>query len=108
MLTGHGDWVRAVAVSPDGRRAVTASNDRTLKVWELESGRELQTLSGHAGWVRAVALAPDPWRAVSASSDRTLKVWELESGRELQTLSGHAGWVHAATEIGRASCRERV
>ena len=77
MLTGHADWVRAVAVSPDGRRVVTASNDRTLKVWELESGRELQTLSGNAGWVRAVALTPDPWRAVSASADRTLKVWEL-------------------------------
>src|SRR5450755_1735608 len=98
MLTGHASWVRAVAVTPDGGRAVSASNDRTLKVWDLESGRELQTLSGHAGWVRAVALAPDdPWRAVSASSDRTIKVWELQSGRELQILSGHAGWVHAVT-----------
>jgi WD40 repeat protein len=55
MLTGHGDWVRAVAVSPDGRRAVTASNEGTLKVWELESGRELLALSGHA---RGVTLWP--------------------------------------------------
>jgi WD40 repeat protein len=64
MLTGHGDWVRAVAVSPDGRRAVTASNDRTHKVWELESGRELQTLSGHAGWVRGAGSVARGFRLV--------------------------------------------
>ena len=46
-LTGHTDWVRAVAVTPDGQRAVSASDDQTLKVWELGSGRELRTLTGH-------------------------------------------------------------
>jgi WD40 repeat protein len=75
-----------VAVTPDGRRAVSASDDRTLKVWELETGRELHTLEGHAFPVKAVAVAPDGRRAVSASVDRTLKVWELETGRELHTL----------------------
>jgi WD40 repeat protein len=48
-----------VAVTPDGRRAVSASSDKTLKVWELESGRLLRTLEGHAGSVRAVAVTPD-------------------------------------------------
>ena len=84
-----------MAVTPDGRRAVSASDDRTLKVWELESGRELQTLSGHAGWVHAATVTSGGQRAVSASSDRTLKVWELESGRELRTLCGHARGVNA-------------
>jgi WD40 repeat protein len=80
----------AVAVTPDGQRAVSASKDRTLKVWELENARELRTLKGHAGPVRAVAVTPDG-RAVSASDDSTLKVWELENARELRTLKGHAG-----------------
>jgi WD40 repeat protein len=53
------------------------------RIWELESGRELQTLSGHAGVVLAVAVTPDGRRALSASWDKTLKVWDLESGREL-------------------------
>ena len=94
-LSGHALGVKSVAVTPDGRWAVSASSDRTLKVWELESGRELQTLSGHALGVKSVAVTPDGRWAVSASSDRTLKVWELESGRELQTLSGHADGVNA-------------
>ena len=53
-LAGHAGGVNAVAVMPDGQRAISVSNDGTLKVWELESGRELQTLSvGHPPWVRA-------------------------------------------------------
>jgi WD40 repeat protein len=59
---------------------VSASLDRTLKVWELETGRELLTLAGHTSRVNAVAVTSDGRRAVSASDDQTLKVWELETG----------------------------
>jgi WD40 repeat protein len=88
-LTGHSRSVNAVAVTPDGQRAVSASSDHTLKVWELSSGRELLTLTGHSSNVKAVAVTPDGQRAVSASDDNTLKVWDLSSGRELLTLTGH-------------------
>ena len=80
-----------MAVTPDGQRAVSASDDQTLKVWDLGSGRELRTLAGHTGSVTAVAVTPDGQRAVSASEDQTLKVWDLGSGRELRTLAGHTG-----------------
>ena len=70
-LTGHSMWhVDAVAVTPDGQRAVSASGDNTLKVWDLASGRELRTLTGHTDSVRAVAVTPDGQRAVSASGTR--------------------------------------
>src|ERR1019366_2977127 len=72
-LSGHTRDVIAVAVTPDGRRAVSASDDWTLKVWELETGRELHTLAGHSSRVRAVAVTTDGC-AVSASDDWTLKV----------------------------------
>jgi WD40 repeat protein len=74
---------------------VSASNDKTLKVWDLESERTLATLEGHADWVRACAVTPDGGRVVSASNDKTLKVWDLESGRSLATLEGHASKVNA-------------
>ena len=85
-----------MAVTPDGQRAVSASEDQTLKVWDLDSGRELRTLTGHTGSVTAVAVTPDGQRAVSASGDETLKVWDLDSGRELRTLTGHSGLCQCA------------
>ena len=56
-----------MAVSGDGRRAVSASYDHTLKVWEVESGRELRTLTGHSSDVNGVAVSRTGGVAVSAS-----------------------------------------
>jgi len=102
-LVGHADWVTACAVTPDGRRMVSASDDQTLKVWDLESGRVLATLEGHADRVTACAVTPDGRQVVSASSDQTLKVWDLASGCVVATLTGHADGVTgcAATPDGR-------
>lgn len=90
-LTGHLDWVEAVAITPDGKIAVSASRDRTLKVWDLHSGTELRSLTGHHGWVEAVAITPDGKIVVSSANDGTLKVWELQSGNEMRTLIGRTG-----------------
>jgi WD40 repeat protein len=77
-----------VAVTPDGKRAVSASWDQTLVVWDLENGQEVRTLQGHRDWVNAVAVTLDGRRAVSASADSTLKVWDLSSGQAIATYSG--------------------
>jgi WD40 repeat protein len=100
-LSGHGSSVRAVAVTPDGRCAVSASHDDTLKVWDLASGAELRTLAGHGGGVTAVAVTPDGRCAVSASEDDTLKVWELASGEILATLAGDHPMACVATVSNR-------
>ena len=89
-LEGHSESVLGVAVSEDGRRAVSASRDNTLKVWDVDSGRALRTLEGHSDFVFGVAVSGDGRRAVSASRDKTLKVWDIDSGCELRTLKGHA------------------
>ncbi len=99
-LTGPRLAIRGVAVTGDGRRAVSASYDKTLKVWDLESGEDLRTLEGHRSAVYAVALTEDGRRAVSGSFDDSLKVWDLESGEALRTLEGHRGTVHAVALTG--------
>ena len=96
-LSGHTGGVNAVAATPDGKRAISASYDHTLKIWDLASGHEVRTLSGHTGPVNAVSVTPDGKQAVSASGDQTLKVWDLASGHEVRTLSGHIGVIVAVT-----------
>ena len=82
------------AIAPDGKTAISASWDHTLKIWETETGGELKTLTGHSDSVCAVAIAPDGKTAISASFDNTLKIWDT-GDRELKTLTGHSDWVWA-------------
>jgi len=70
---------------------VASWGSNALKVWDLESGRELYMLQGHTRIVRHLAITADGRHVVSASMDRTVKVWDLERGRELRTLVGHVG-----------------
>jgi WD40 repeat protein len=94
-LEGHTDFVNAVAVTPDGQRAVSGSDDRTLKVWNLASGQLLRSLEGHTSRVNAVALTPDGQQVVSGSDDHTVKVWDLASGQLLRSLERQTGPVNA-------------
>jgi WD40 repeat protein len=101
-LKGHNDQVASVRVSSDGQRAISASIDCTLKVWDLHQGILLYDLKGHSGMVDPVAMTPDGQRGVSASGN-TLKVWDLERGVELSTLIGHTSSIQsvAITPDGR-------
>jgi sugar lactone lactonase YvrE len=95
VIEAHSSVIRGIAVTPDGKRAISASHDRTIKLWNLENGIELCALEGHSSFVHGVAVTPDGKCAISASSDQTLKVWDLESGRTLHTLKGHSQAVRA-------------
>ncbi len=94
-LKGHGDLVRSVAITSDGRWAVSASSDRTVRVWNLERGENVLVLIGHEGWVRSVAVTPNGRWALSASSDRTIRVWDLKKGKSVAILTGHEDQVNA-------------
>jgi WD40 repeat protein len=84
--------VSAVAVTPDGRRAVSAAGYRTMTVWDVEKGVEERTIEGETDWLTAVAVTPDGRRAVSGSDHGTATVWDLETGTS-ERLGKHAARV---------------
>ncbi|MGE5768413.1 MAG: c-type cytochrome [Bacteroidota bacterium] len=93
-LRGHGGFVKGIAVTPDGRSAVSASFDYSLILWDLESQRAVEVLDDHEGAVNAVALFDGGRRALSASDDGTVRLWSLaDGGRLLHVFTGHAGKV---------------
>jgi WD40 repeat protein len=99
IFVGHTHEVNAVAVLPDGRRALSASNDRTLRLWDVESGATLRIFQGHTHEVNGVAMLADGRRALSASSDNTLRLWDIETGATLRIFSGHTNVVTAVAAL---------
>jgi eukaryotic-like serine/threonine-protein kinase len=104
-LRGHEQAVSGLAFSPDGRRLASASWDKTLKVWDLTTDREIATLTGPTSRVVGVVFSPDGRSLASASSSvdvilegrqeqnkGEVKVWDLATGKDT-TLSGHVGGV---------------
>ncbi|MEM9538285.1 MAG: hypothetical protein AAGA60_02110, partial [Cyanobacteria bacterium P01_E01_bin.42] len=88
--------VRAVSITPDGKQAISASDDNTLKIWDLETGNKRLSLFGHRGKVRAVSITPDGKQAISASDDNTLKIWDLETVKILASFTGESGILSCA------------
>jgi len=85
----HSNWVFNAAVSADGKRLASASEDGIGKVWDIESGAELQTLKGHFHAIHGIDFDLEGDRIVTASSDETAKVWDANTGKELLLLRGH-------------------
>jgi WD40 repeat protein len=103
MFRGHTGEVEALAFSPDGKTAASGSRDKTIRLWDLETGKEIRRFEGHSAYVRAVAFSSDGKRLVSGSGDRnvarldpdadndcSVRVWEVETGKQLAELSGHS------------------
>jgi WD40 repeat protein len=91
-LDGHASHAHGVAFSPDGERAVSCSFDGTIRLWDLETGKQIEEIKGRQE-MPALALSRDGSRLVTAGFDQTVRLWDLEAGRELQCFFWHAGRV---------------
>jgi WD40 repeat protein len=95
---GHQAAVKAVAVLADNRRALSASYDGTLRLWDLDSGAELRCLEGDSDFAAFAVLADDR-RALSVSYDHMWRLWDLDSGTELRRFKGHGDPVSAVAVL---------
>jgi len=117
-LKGHSSMVHAIAISPDGQFIASGSNDKTIKLWQLGTGKLVRQLgrwsSGHSNMVHSIAfssISPNfsyQWESgksakvadlnwgilASGSWDNTIKLWDINTGKEIRTLIGHTNWVN--------------
>jgi WD40 repeat protein len=92
---GATEAVNGIALNADGTRIASAGEDRTVRIWDTNTGVNLMTLRGHEQDVWTVSFSPDGKRIVSAGTDQTIRVWDTDSGKEVMTLRGHEGGVGA-------------
>lgn len=88
-LEGHTFVVNTAFFSSNADRALSASSDFSIKLWNIESGQCIETFKGHSGEVWSANFSPDETKIVSASQDATVKIWNANSGTCLKTLTGH-------------------
>ncbi len=94
-LESHSAEVTACAFTADAAWLLTASLDRDLRLWEVESGRTRRVLKGHMGGVGCCAIRTDGRAAISAGTDGTVRLWDLAAGTLQRMLTGHSGAVMA-------------
>ncbi len=95
-LSGYEHGMNSVAFSPNGRHIVSCSNDKTVRVWDVDSGAELQILRSHQDRVQCVAYSPDGRWILSGSYDKTLLLWNSECYKQSHVLRGHENTVSSA------------
>jgi len=93
-LKGHTANINSVVMTLDGKKIVSASGDKTIRIWD-NSGEELAVLTGHENYISSVAITPDGKKIISGSGDKTIRVWDIISGKELAVLKGHNGDISA-------------
>jgi WD40 repeat protein len=95
-IGGHQLSVSSAAFSPDGTRIVSASMDKTARIWDATTGKQLQVLTGHQAGLWTVVFSPDGTKVLTASEDKTARIWDAVTGKQIAVLNGHTDKVSSA------------
>ncbi|WP_204105611.1 MULTISPECIES: serine/threonine-protein kinase [Spirulina sp. CCY15215] len=101
-LTQHSDKVLDLAISPDSQYLATASEDKTIKLWELATGEEVQTLQNKAGEESAfhsVTFSPNGKVLASGDFNNVIQLWKVKNGKKIRQLKGHGGFVAGVNSL---------
>jgi WD40 repeat protein len=85
---GHSFKIASVAFSLDGRYVLTGSGDKTARLWDVETGREVRKFEGHRETISSVAFSPDGRYVLTGSEDSTARLWDLKTGKEVRKFKG--------------------
>ncbi|AFY53837.1 WD40 repeat-containing protein [Rivularia sp. PCC 7116] len=88
--------ISLIDISNNGKFLATGSGEKTIKIWDIDTGLYLQSLSGHLSEINAIAFGSKNQILATASVDRTVKIWDVTTGKCLKTLQGRADYVHSA------------
>jgi WD40 repeat protein len=88
-LMGHTGWINGLAFAADGKHAVSASDDGTARMWEIETSKLVQTFKGHQGAVKAAVMDAGEKRVLTGGADATVRLWQVD-GKELRVFRKHA------------------
>ncbi|CAO2612762.1 Pleiotropic regulator 1 [Lemmus lemmus] len=94
VISGHLGWVRCIAVEPGNQWFVTGSADRTIKIWDLASGKLKLSLTGHISTVRGVIVSTRSPYLFSCGEDKQVKCWDLEYNKVIRHYHGHLSAVY--------------
>ncbi len=92
-FTGHSKPLKSAVFTPDGNFILSASEDKTLKLWSIKTGQDIRTFWGHKDIISSVSISVDGRYALSGSHDNTLKLWDIKTAKLMRTFTGHKNWV---------------
>ncbi len=97
-LKGHGDWINVLVISGDGKYLASASRDRTVKIWDMQTGQEISTLKGSPENIKGlifleksakVASSTGKWNKEKKAWEGEIKIWDIKAGKEVRVIKGH-------------------
>ncbi|CAF3619940.1 unnamed protein product, partial [Fusarium graminearum] len=94
-LEGHSYEVNSVVFSHDSKKVASASHDKTIRIWNAETGKCERVLEGHSNSVNSVVFSHDSKKVASGSYDQTIRIWDVKTGECERVLEGHSSWVNS-------------